>query len=375
MEIGRIGVEWVRLPLRMATRAAHADHRHALRVLVTVETADGGRGTAETHAVADATRLAAVAEHALRGVDARHGRELHARLDRCGGLYETMIPAGLRAGIEIACLDAVGRAEGRPVWSLLGGRARATVPAAAYILPGVDDPDDPTAYRDAILERADRLVAEYGFGTLKLKGGVRPIAKEAEILRALHERHPAAPLRWDPNAAWDVGGALEAVRRVERLGVDLELLEDPVAGLTAMAAVRARTSVPIGTNMCVVAPEHIGPAIALRAVDLVLADPHYWGGFAPNLELAAACRHAGIDVGMHSDNDLGLATAAKVHLAAVIPELRTAIDTHHPQHPDDLLVAPVPFADGAFSVPDGPGLGVELDPERVARYRIDEREV
>jgi glucarate dehydratase len=137
-----------------------------------------------------------------------------------------------------------------------------------------------------------------------------------------------------------------------------------------MAALRSRIDTPLATNMCVVAFEHLAPAVRLGSVDIVLADPHYWGGFPANLRMMAVCDAFGLSVGMHSDNDLGLSTAAKVHLAAISPELRLAIDTHHPEHRHDLLLERVSFTDGSFEVPTGPGLGVTLDDDAVAAYTV-----
>jgi glucarate dehydratase len=123
--------------------------------------------------------------------------------------------------------------------------------------------------------------------------------------------------------------------------------------------------------MCVVASEHLAPAVRLGSVDVILADPHYWGGFRENRRMMAVCSAFGLGVGMHSDNDLGLSNAARLHLAAASPELVHAVDWHGPEHPSDLLAEPLQLVAGAFSVPTGPGLGVELDPELVAHYRVD----
>src|SRR5262249_47638636 len=160
---------------------------------------------------------------------------------------------------------------------------------------------------------------------LKLKGGVQPPAEEIAALVALRERFGDVPLRWDPNAAFTLPEALGLVERLRAAGLVLEYLEDPVDGLLAMAELRRRTAVPLATNMCVVAPEHVGPGVRLGAVDVVLADPHYWGGFVENRRLMAVCRAFGLTVGLHSDNDLGVSTAAKLHLAAASPELAHAI--------------------------------------------------
>jgi glucarate dehydratase len=281
------------------------------------------------------------------------------------------VPLGLRAAIEMACLDAAGKALGVPVSALLGGAIRSEVEAAAYLFyreampDGRGGEDSP----EAIVARAEELVDAHGFRTLKLKGGVHGVEAERAALRALAARFPGAPLRWDPNAAWSVPEALAAVDGLRRDGTWLEYLEDPVADLAGLAAVHRRVDVPLATNMCVVQFEQLAPAIEMRAVDVVLADPHYWGGLVECRRLMAVCEAFRLGVGLHSDNDLGVSTAARLHLAAASPELSFAIDLHTPEHTDELLLEPIVCRGGVLRVPTGPGLGIAVDPEAVARLR------
>ncbi len=222
------------------------------------------------------------------------------------------------------------------------------------------------------MARAEELVDAHGFRTLKLKGGVHGIERERAALRALAARFPSAPLRWDPNAAWTVPEALAAVDGLRRDDIWLEYLEDPVAGLAGMAAVNRRVDVPLATNMCVVEFEHLAPAIEMRAVDVVLADPHYWGGLVECRRLMAVCDAFGIGVGMHSDNDLGISTAARLHVAAASPELSFAIDLHTPEHTDELLSEPLVCRDGVLRVPQRSGPGGRARPRggRAAARRL-----
>ena len=273
---------------------------------------------------------------------------------------------------EVACLDIQGKAAGRPVADLLGGAVRDAVPFSAYLFykwaahPG-QEPDgwgealDP----DGIVRQARRLVDSYGFTALKLKGGVFPPEEEVEAIRALRAAFPDHPLRLDPNAAWSPVTSIGVAQALD--GV-LEYLEDPTEGIGGMAEVAAHASMPLATNMCVIAFSQLPPAIAADAVQVVLADPHYWGGLRRAKLLAGICQTFGLGVSMHSDPHLGISLAAMTHLAAATPNLDYACDTHYPwRHEDVIAGSPLPFSGGSIRVPDGPGLGVELDRDALAR--------
>ncbi|GMA27885.1 hypothetical protein GCM10025874_11380 [Arenivirga flava] len=152
------------------------------------------------------------------------------------------------------------------------------------------------------------------------------------------------------------------------LGDVLEYLEDPVLGIEGMSRVHAETGVPLATNMCVTRIEHLRPAVAADAVQIVLSDHHYWGGLLRTRELAATCEAFGLGVSMHSNSHLGVSLAAMTHVGSTIRRLDYACDTHYPWNREDDVVrrGALEIVDGAVAVPDGPGLGVEIDEERVA---------
>jgi glucarate dehydratase len=371
MRITALTATHLRMPLQAPTLWALGRHSSIPRLLVHLETDEGISGIGETYYIPDADRLLAAVAEVLATVDPLHTTAVRRRLDTLSGDYDTIVPLGLRAAIEMACLDAAGKALGVPVSALLGGAIRSEVEAAAYLFyreampDGRGGEDSP----EAIVARAEELVDAHGFRTLKLKGGVHGVEAERAALRALAARFPGAPLRWDPNAAWSVPEALAAVDGLRRDGTWLEYLEDPVADLAGLAAVHRRVDVPLATNMCVVQFEQLAPAIEMRAVDVVLADPHYWGGLVECRRLMAVCEAFRLGVGLHSDNDLGVSTAARLHLAAASPELSFAIDLHTPEHADELLLEPIVCRGGVLRVPTGPGLGIAVDPEAVARLR------
>jgi glucarate dehydratase len=277
------------------------------------------------------------------------------------------------AGIEVACLDVQGKALGRSVAELLGGPVREQVPYTGYLFykwaghPG--QPDDgwgPALDASGIVDQARTLVERHGFRALKLKGGVLPPLAEAETILALRDAFPGYPLRLDPNGAWTVATAIDIGRRLEG---DLEYLEDPTIGVAGMARVAASVPMPLATNMIVISPDQLPEALAARAIAIVLADHHLWGGLVRTRRAADVCDFFDLGLSMHSNSHLGISLAAMTHLAAATPNLTYACDTHWPwiDPADDLIQQPLPFIDGAIAVPRGPGLGVELDRDALAR--------
>ncbi|MFD9503719.1 glucarate dehydratase family protein [Streptomyces sp. NPDC060035] len=357
----------------------------ALRAIVEVDTAEGLVGLGETYADEGHLRRLRAAAEVVTGMDvyalgAMHRRVADVLADDSGtggsgltGMITTSSAVDrVFSPFEVACLDIQGKAAGRPVSDLLGGAVRDSVPFSAYLFykwaahPGAE-PDgwgealDP----DAIVAQARRMITEYGFSAVKLKGGVRPPEEEIQAILALREAFPALPLRLDPNAAWSVATSIEVARRLE--GV-LEYLEDPTPDLDGMARVARETSIPLATNMCVVAFDHLAPAVEQGSVQVVLSDHHYWGGLNRSRLLSGICDTFGLGLSMHSNSHLGISLAAMTHLAAATPNLTYACDTHWPWKTEEVVVpGTLAFADGAVKVPQGPGLGIELDRDALAR--------
>jgi glucarate dehydratase len=214
-----------------------------------------------------------------------------------------------------------------------------------------------------VVAQARAFTERYGFTSFKLKGGVFPPEQEIAAIRALAEAFPGHPLRLDPNGAWSVETSLKVAAE---LGDVLEYLEDPALGTPAMAEVAARTDVPLATNMCVTTFAEIEEAFTKDAVQVVLSDHHYWGGLRHTQQLAALCRTFGVGVSMHSNTHLGISLAAMTHVAATVPNLHHACDSHYPWQSEDVLTERLTFDGGRVTVSDAPGLGVELDRDRLA---------
>lgn len=365
--------------------AAGVHEPWALRTIVEVVTDEGLTGLGETYG--DLEHLGRVREcaQALIGLDVHAVNTMYARINALVGEVVTDLH-GLTgvatkeksvdrvfAAFEVACLDIRGKAAGVPVVDLLGGRVRDAVPYSAYLFykwaghPG-EEPDKFGAALDeaGVVEQAALLIKEYGFKSIKLKGGVFPPDQEIAATKALHEAFPGVPLRLDPNAAWSVETSIRVGRELEGT---LQYLEDPTPGIPGMSEVAAAVPMPLATNMCVVTPEHLPPAITSRAIGVLLLDHHYWGGLVRSAHIATLCDTFGLSLSMHSNSHLGISLAAMTHLAAATPNLTFACDTHTPWQDGQDVVVPgsLRFTDGAVPVPSGPGLGVELDRDALAR--------
>ncbi|RBP64979.1 glucarate dehydratase [Brevibacterium sanguinis] len=275
---------------------------------------------------------------------------------------------------EVACLDVQGKLLGLPVSELLGGRVRDSVEFSGYLFykwaahPGhVEDSWGEALDPAGIVAQAQKMVSDYGFTALKLKGGVFPPEEEAAAIEALAEHFPGVPLRIDPNAAWTVETSIQVADRLESV---LEYLEDPTPGIAGMAEVRKAVAMPVATNMCVVAFDQLPSAIAAGSVDIILSDHHFWGGLRRSGLLAGTAETFGMSLSMHSNSHLGISLAAMLHLAAATPNIDYACDTHWPwKNPEDdvIMGSPFRFVDGRVAVPTSPGLGVELDRDKLAR--------
>jgi glucarate dehydratase len=358
---------------------------YALRTIVEVVAEDGTHGLGESYG--DAKHLTRLRDAAatLTGVDVWHLHEIARRVresldDGVGGHGMSGMVTGsstadrVLSPFEVACLDIQGRTTGRPVSDLLGGAVRDRVEYSAYLFykwaghPGAPEDEWGAALDpDQLVAQARRIVDEYGFGAIKVKGGVFAPDEETAAVRALAKEFPDHPLRLDPNGAWSVR---TSIRVAEELDGVLEYLEDPTTGLAGMARVAREAPMPLATNMCVVAFDHLRPAVEEDAVQVILSDHHFWGGLHRSRSLAGICDAFGLSLSMHSNSHLGISLAAMTHLAAATPNLTYACDTHWPWKAaeDDVIVpGTLRFVDGAVPVPTGPGLGVELDRDALAR--------
>jgi glucarate dehydratase len=287
--------------------------------------------------------------------------------------------------VESALLDLLGQHLGVPVAGVLcEGQQREGVGVLGYLfyvgdrgrtdLPYASDLDagdawfrlrhEPAMTPEAVVRLAEAARDRYGFDDFKLKGGALRAEAEIEAIEALHERFPKARITIDPNGGWSLKDAIRLLRDMR--GV-LAYAEDPCgaedgfSGREVMAEFRRATGLPTATNMVATDWRQLAHALALQAIDIPLADPHFWT-MAGSVRVAQACRDWGLTWGSHSNNHFDVSLAMFTHVGAAAPGRVTAIDTHWIwQDGQRLTKEPLRIAGGKVQVPKHPGLGVELD--------------
>ncbi len=301
--------------------------------------------------------------------------------------------------VESALLDLLGQFLAVPVAALLGeGQQRSSIEVLGYLFYVGDRKKTDLAYAsnetanddwlrlrheaalttESILKLADAAEERYGFKDFKLKGGVLAGSQEMETITALAERFPKARVTLDPNGAWSLE---EAVRLCSGKQAVLAYAEDPCgaehgySGREIMAEFRRATGVPTATNMIATDWRQLRFAAELHAVDIPLADPHFWT-MQGSVRVAQFCREWGLTWGSHSNNHFDVSLAMFTHVAAAAPGNVTAIDTHWIwQDGQRLTKDPLKIKGGKLSVPEKSGLGIELDMVQVeAAHRLYEKE-
>jgi glucarate dehydratase len=293
--------------------------------------------------------------------------------------------------IESALLDLLGQFLSLPVAALLGeGQQRSSVDVLGYLfftgdrnktdLPYRSEPEEGDAWlrlrheeartAEGVLRLAEAAHARYGFKDFKLKGGVLAGEQEMEIVAALAERFPSARITLDPNGAWSLE---EAIRLCQGRQKVLAYAEDPCgaeqgfSGREIMAEFRRATGLPTATNMIATDWRELKHAVQLNAIDIPLADPHFWT-MQGSVRVAQFCREWGLTWGSHSNNHFDISLAMYTHVAAAAPGKVTAIDTHWIwQDGQRLTREPLQIIGGRIEVPDRAGLGIEIDMEQIER--------
>lgn len=293
--------------------------------------------------------------------------------------------------VESALLDLQGQHLGLPVAALLGeGQQREAVQMLGYLffvgdrrktdLPYASEPearDDWLRLRheealtpQAVVKLAEAAERRYGFQDFKLKGGVLRGEDEVEAVRALHERFPKARITLDPNGGWLLK---DAIRLMQGIHGVLAYAEDPCgaeegfSGREVMAEFRRATGLPTATNMVATDWRQLAHALSLQAVDIPLADPHFWT-MQGSVRVAQTCRDWGLTWGSHSNNHFDVSLAMFTHVGAAAPGKVTAIDTHWIwQDGQRLTREPLRIEGGYVQVPKKPGLGIELDMAEVEK--------
>jgi len=293
--------------------------------------------------------------------------------------------------LEAALLDLLGQFLEVPVAALLGeGQQRNSVEVLGYLfyigdrnktdLPYLSDPqssDDWFRMRheeamtpEAIVRLAEATHARYGFNDFKLKGGVLCGEEELAAVTALAKRFPDARITLDPNGAWSLEEAIRLCRGQHHV---LAYAEDPCgaengfSGREVMAEFRRATGLPTATNMIATDWRQMGHTIQLHSVDIPLADPHFWT-MQGSVRVAQMCNEWGLTWGSHSNNHFDISLAMYTQVAAAAPGKITAIDTHWIwQDGQHLTKNPYKIVGGLLTIPDRPGLGVDIDMDAIEK--------
>ncbi|MCL2893905.1 glucarate dehydratase family protein [Brenneria tiliae] len=295
------------------------------------------------------------------------------------------------AALEAALLDLQGQFLGVPVAELLGpGQQRDEVTVLGYLfyigdrtktdlpyLAGEEGKHEWYRLRhqqamdsDAIVRLAEAAADRYGFKDFKLKGGVLAGEQEIDAVKALAQRFPDARITIDPNGAWLLDEAIGLCKDLKGI---LTYAEDPCgaeqgfSGREVMAEFRRATGLPVATNMIATNWREMNHAVMLQAVDIPLADPHFWTMHGA-VRVAQMCDEWGLTWGCHSNNHFDISLAMFTHVGAAAPGKPTAIDTHWIwQEGQHLTKEPLQIVNGKIKVPDRPGLGIELDMDQVMK--------
>src|SRR6476661_3376081 len=376
MKITDIRATTVTVPLEAPLRhAAGAHWGRFVRTIVEVETDEGIIGLGEMGGGGESSEAVFRSMKSyLVGHNPANLEEMRFKIaNPTASLYNNRTQ--ILAALEFACLDILGHKWNVPVYEILGGKLQTEVPFASYLFfryANSKTGEGEVRTVEQLVEHAKDLKERYGFTSHKLKGGVFHPEYELECFRAVAEalgtdKMRGDSFRFDPNAAWSTEQAIWFGQQIEDIRNDY--LEDPVFGLHGMRRTREKVRIPLATNTVVVNFEQLAANVLDTACDVILLDTTFWGGIRPCVKAAQICETFQLGVAVHSSGELGIQLATMLHLGAVIPNLSFAADAHYHHLVDDVIHGGLmPYQDGAIRVPDGPGLGVKLDREKLGQY-------
>ena len=359
MKISRVDSFFVEVPQKPPIAPYHSRYRgqsSTKSILIRLETDTGLEGWGETPQVYLGAPLTGREAEALRptlvGLDPTAVMAVYSDL-RFDHVYT-------QSAVEMALWDLAGKVYGLPLYRLLGGPYRREIELAACM--GIQS-----------YERAGelaRLYVEMGFSTLKTKAGRDP-GEDLAMVRGVRDAvGDRLELRIDPNTGY-------SPEDCERLAKDLEpyrlqYLEQPMAEdlIDESARIRTRTTTPLALNESVTTLERVREILAKDAADYLLPDTYQCGGVWATKMVAEVAASAGVPCIVHCAHDLGPKTAAMLHLAASTPNFPLANDCTYYGLVEDVLTRPLDIRGGKMSVPEAPGLGIEVDPAKVRKYQL-----
>jgi glucarate dehydratase len=371
MRITDIRPTTVTVPLEAPLRHANGCHwGRFVRTIVEVDTDEGITGLGEMGGGGESAEAVFRAMKSyLVGHDPARLEEMRYLIaNPTASLYNNRTQ--ILAALEFACLDILGQKWNVPVSEILGGRLQERVPFASYLFfryPNSQDGSGEVRTVEQLVAHALELKTRYGFTSHKVKGGVFAPEYELECYRAVAAALAGDRFRFDPNAVWSTEQAIWFGQQIEDIRNDY--LEDPVFGMNGMRRVREKVRMPLATNTIVVSFEQLAANILDTAVDVILLDTTFWGGIRQCVKAAGVCDTFQLGVAVHSSGELGIQLATMLHLGAVIPNLSFAADAHYHHLADDLIEGgKFKYEGGSIKVPDGPGLGVKLNQDKLKQY-------
>ncbi len=359
----RITFDKVFVPFRQEVHWSAGTRPGTTRLIVRAETADGTIGVGETICLLEFIEpvLAMTIIPLAIGEDALNIERLLRKIEGAGYYHHKRAMVMALCAVEMACWDIIGKRANLPLCDIWGGRFRARIPLVAYLQSGSEE---------QIAAEAVEMV-QRGYNTVKVKVGENERA-DIELVRAVREAvGPHVKIRADANGAWTIGTAKRQLRKLEPY--DLEYIEQPLPleDLAGHAHLRLSCGTPVALDESAYTLQDVHEIIRNEAADMILLDPHEAGGLLPARKQAALCEAAGLPVTLHSGAELGVSMAAYLHFAVSVPNLSLAIDCQYPNISDDVITQPFDPKSGYLTPPTGPGLGVELVPEKVVARRSE----
>jgi len=365
MRITKVSAYPVRVPLLGVEKGgiapyltSHGEINAACSTIVKVETDEGITGWGEVDMIFSPKTMKSLIENDLGPrVKGRHPSQIINSANRL--CFHFIYSDIFTASLEMACWDIIGKMAGMPIYMLIGGRLRKKV-AISYCL-GILDLETTAARVEKILEQ--------GYRTLKTKAG-RDLPSDVKRLRKIRQvAGIGLNLRVDLNQALSPSEALRFLKQLEE--IDLQYIEQPIRvdSFSDLLALRRRTRIPIAVNEDCYIPRNLFNLIKLGAIDAAVVDLEPLGGLSGLIKIASLAEEANLPLAHHCQFDLGVKTAAILQTTSSIPSFSYAMDSTYYAQKDDILDAPLEIEQGHFRMPEGPGLGIEINEEKLKQYK------
>ena len=363
MKITAVRATPVNIPFRAPYRFSYGSIASLTKTVIEVDTDAGVTGLGEC---ADGDRASDVvkAGERLIGLDVRDIATAETRL--VPGMHYTPWGNVLAArrvfgGIEMAMWDARGKIDCVPLYLLLGGAVRKQIPHTEYFsyrLPGISEPGENSPV--AVARYCARMIELYGSDIFEGKVGTVSLSEEIDMVREVRAAIGDRALRLDANGVWTVPTARDALTRLEQF--DIEWYEEPVETYEELAQLRGFTKASFSAHSI-----DLPKAVALRAPDCIVTNINEHGGIRRTVNSIRSCESFQVGFRFHS-GETGIASAAYLHLTAALEHVRQASQTLFHWYADDVIEGgPLQMQNGLVNVPEGPGLGVTLDPKALKR--------